>query len=433
MRLLLVLIIALAASAGIALLVKDDPGYVLITVGQWTVETTVAVLVIVLLVAFVVLYKLLRYSVALVKVPQSTAKALKRRRTYSSDRYLAHGTTQLIEGRWQQAERSFARSAKDSPEPILGHLGAARAAHALGDTKKRDYYLRTAGADQADGNVAVGLTQAELLLDEGNTEAALARLTRLRNHMPKHAQVLALLARAYGERKDWEGLWQLLPDLDRRKAIPESDYSDLERTVYRELLALKTKSESLKELRNVWKSVPQHLRHDPDLVADYAGYLETHDAGDEAEQVIRRALDKQWDQKLVLAYGELSRCNPDTQLKFAESWVHGHKDESQLLLTLGRLARRKHHWTKAREYYEASLSKAPNAEAYQELGSLFEELEEPLKARDSYRAGMRLLTGRDHGGTTTVIDVEKEAVLTKIEPVEAQQTPAPTAAKGAAA
>jgi hypothetical protein len=32
-----------------------------------------------------------------------------------------------------------------------------------------------------------------------------------------------------------------------------------------------------------------------------------------------------------------------------------------------------------------------------------------------------------------VIDVEKEAVLTKIEPVEAQQTPAPTAAKGAAA
>jgi HemY protein len=225
----------------------------------------------------------------------------------------------------------------------------------------------------------------------------------------------------------------MLPDLGRRKAIPESEHSDLERTVYRELMALKTKSESLKELRNVWKSAPQHLRHDPDLVADYAGYLETHDAGGEAEQVIRRALDKQWDQKLLLAYGELSRCNPDTQLKFAESWMHGHKDEPQLLLTLGRLARRKHHWTKAREYYEASLSKVPDAEAYQELGSLLEELDEPLKARDSYRAGLRLLTGRDHGGTTTVIDVEKEAVLTKIEPVEAEQKPAPTAAKGAAA
>ena len=166
------------------------------------------------------------------------------------------------------------------------------------------------------------------------------------------------------------------------------------------------------------------------LVADYAGYLETHDAGEEAEQVVRRALDKHWDPKLVTAYGDLSRCNPDTQLKFAESWTQVHKDDAGLLLTLGRIARRKHLWTKAREYYEASLAKEPNAEAYQELGSLLEELEEPLKARDSYRAGLRLLTGRESGDTTTVIEVSKEGVLTKLDE---GKVPAPGAPKEAPA
>ena len=55
------------------------------------------------------------------------------------------------------------------------------------------------------------------------------------------------------------------------------------------------------------------------------------------------------------------------------------------------------------------------------------------------RAGLRLLTGRDDEGPTTIIDVEKEAVLTKIEPAQstpeaggAEETPGTATAKGAA-
>jgi HemY protein len=414
MKLLVWLIIGLFASVGIALLVKDDPGYVLLTVGQWTIETSVAVFVIILIVAFFVLYKLVRYLSGLMGVPKKVRQSNEQRRVRRSQRLLSLGNTQLIEGKWAAAEKTLERAGEAGAQTKeLGYLGAARAAQERGELARRDYFLRSAGSESPQASAAVTLTQADLLTEKGQTDGALVALTRLRQQSPKHPQVLRKLMEAYRSKNDWQNLWMLLPDLKRQKVLGAEAYQSFEKEVYRELLAVKAKDESLANLRTVWKSVPSHLRDDPDLLLDYVGYLEGHGVGDEAEGLIRKGLDRSWSPKLVAAYGELTRCNPEIQLSHAEALLRSHPQDADLLLSLGRIARRNHHWQKARGYYEASLAAKPTPDGYQELGSLLDQLDDPDKARDCYRNGLQLLTGRELATSSTVLVVnEAQPVVT---------------------
>ncbi len=416
MKMLVWLVVALFASAGIALLVKEDPGYVLITVGQWTVESTVAVLVVALIVAFVVLYKLVRWLSAALDMPKAVRKANERHRERKAHRLLALGSSQLAEGRWQQAERTLANAAKsDNQVPQLGYLAAARAAQQKGDSARRDYYLRCAGSNQPDAAMVVSLTQAELLVEQGQVREATAVLDRLRQQNPKHPQVLRKLMTCYESVSDWQNLWTLLPDIRNRKVLEGDQFTSFEARVYRELLATRAKEKSPQPLRELWKGMPRYLREQPDLLVDYAGYLEAHGAADESEKLIRRALDRKWDSRLLLAYGELSRCDPELQLRHAEALLRSHQDDPDLLLSLGRIARRNHHWQKARGYYEASIAAKPGSDAYQELGSLLDQLDEPDRARDCYRNGLQLLTGRELGSASTVL---VPAAVEPVAPVE---------------
>jgi len=205
----------------------------------------------------------------------------------------------------------------------------------------------------------------------------------------------------------------LLPDLKKQAVLGDEEYQTFEKEVYRELMATKAKDDSLANLRTVWKSVPGHLRDDPDILLDFVGYLEGHGVGDEAEGLIRKGLDRSWSPKLVAAYGALTRCNPEIQLSHAEALLRSHPQDANLLLSLGRIARRNHHWQKARSYYEASLAAKPTSDGYQELGSLLDQLDEPDKARDCYRNGLQLLTGRELATSSTVLVVnEAQPVVT---------------------
>jgi len=53
-------LLALAAGAGLYILLGDDPGYVLISIGNWSIESTLVALVLFLLVVLVLIYGLYR-------------------------------------------------------------------------------------------------------------------------------------------------------------------------------------------------------------------------------------------------------------------------------------------------------------------------------------------------------------------------------------
>jgi HemY protein len=387
-KLIVGLLLVLFAATGAALLLLSDAGYVLIAVGPWTGEMSLAVLVVLVLVAFALLYYTLRLLGGASRLPQRVRGWSGRRRALKARRGLTEGLLAYAEGDWTQAERRLLQRADDSETPLLHYLSAARAAQAQGADDRRDHYLRLAHETLPDAALAIGLTQAELQLEHNQLEQAEATLDPLLRKAPRHRQVLKLQMRLLLELGAWPRLAALLPELRRRRAIPASEYTVLELKVHGELLD--QAAESVETLREAWQRVPKDLRANELLVRTYVGHLVRHDRGDLAEPLLREALNRQMNDHLARLYGLVEGGNSARQLEVAEGWLAGDPRNAVLLLTVGRLAVRNKLWGKARSAFEGSLAAAPSVEAQRELGALLEHLGEHEAAAACYREAARL-------------------------------------------
>jgi len=396
MRLLIGIIVTLFVSVWIALALRQDPGYAMVSIGQWTIETSLAFFVIFLGLVFLGFYALVRLAIRLWKTPVQTLRANRRRLQKKAQRLFNLGSRQLAAGQWAAAEKTLINSAEYSETPALHYLNAARATHHLSDVRwRRDLHLREAEDSPDADRLTVQLTRVEFLLDDRQAEQARPILESLHTLNPRHPGVLLWLARTYQQLQAWEPLQLLLPEVQKQKALGPEPLAELQAQTYRALLDIAAASGSLDRLRTLWKQAPAALREEDEafLIA-YATALCDGNAFDDAEAVLREAINRRWSAKLVVGYGRLERGNAAAQLATAETWLVQHGDDPYLLLTLGRLAKRCQQPAKARDYLERSIRIMPTPDAYQELGELLESVHELTYAGQCFHAGLRLLVGK---------------------------------------
>lgn len=390
MRALFIILLTLFAAASATLIAYRNPGYVLIAREPFVLETSVAVFVLIALALFIVFYLAVRFVVRIVRVPRNLGRWRQTRRTRKAREAFLNGFTHLFAGEWFKAEQELVASLHAIDTPLLGYLGAALAAHGQGDNHKRDHYLARARAQSGKQTVAVDMTQAQVQLLAHENQQALTTLMRLQTEHPHQAQVLRLLIETHRRLHDWQSLSQLLPQARQRELLPEAELERLERETQAALLSLPLPPGALSTLNQAWSAMPPALRQHSDLIAVYARQLLRQDAGDEAAILLANSLDRAWDERLVLLYGEARTQSASAQLETAEEWQTRHGDSAALLLTLGRLARRSRFNDRARQYLEKSLALAPNAAAHAELGFLLEETGDSQKALQHCRQALEL-------------------------------------------
>ncbi|MEK7815667.1 MAG: heme biosynthesis HemY N-terminal domain-containing protein [Pseudomonadota bacterium] len=391
MRLLLFVLAVLFAGVLVALYAVDNPGYVLIARAPWSVEMPLTLFVPLLLVVFAGIALALYILIRLARIPQDVEHWRAMRHTRRARTALIQGLTHLAEGNWAEAETELLAGLRHGDAPLLNYLGAALAAQGLGNTEKRDEHLAAAHKNAPRGALAVGMTQASLRLQAGQLEQALATLAELRQQAPRHKQGLRLLAQVHEALYDWTGLAELVPDLRDNHVLSPMAIDALELKAHSELLKQSLPSGSLAVLNRAWTAVPRHLRRHPLMLAAYARHLMQQNQMDEAEKVLRDALDESWDDDLIELYGRVPGGDPTDQMESAEGWAASHPENPRLLLALARLAQRARQVAKARTYFERCLALHGSAEAYREFGELLEQAGEMDKALASYRRGLEAL------------------------------------------
>jgi HemY protein len=390
MRLLFILLGALLATALVTHFFLQEPGYVLLAYGSLSIETSLALFLLALVLAFFALYVLLRVLTRVWGLPRGVRNLRQRRHAEIARRGLNQGLIEMAEGRWERAEKLLVRSAKHSANPLIHWLSAARAAQMQGAYTRRDHYLNRASQCEAGSDVAVELTQAELQIAHGQHEQALATLNHLSELVPKHRYLLKLRARLHHQLKDSAALFALLPELRRSHVLPESDLMEMENSAALDLLERAAKSGDLQATRQVWDDLARDARHRPVLVSAYARALVQLKEVEQAETLLRNTLKVTWDERLVRLYGTLPVENPARALETAEHWSKQHGGDASLLLTQGRLARRAQLWGKARAYLESSNGIRPRPETCRELAELLEQMGDNERAQAYYRDGLRL-------------------------------------------
>lgn len=379
----------LLISVWLGVVLQRDPGYVLIALRHWTLETTLAVASIALIACFLILHFFLLLLHRIMHLPRSIQAWRDKRRIQKAQAKTRQGLIEFSEGHWQAAQNNLIKALPDTDTPLLNYLTAARAAQEMGNNTLRDDYLRRAQQTVPEAKIAVELTQAQLQVANQQWEQALATLRHLHDLAPRHPYVLKQLIHLYEEVRDWPHLLALLPEVRRYNVLTAEAYEQLQKRTYLNTLLDLIKQDQPIIIDQFMRALPKNLMFDSDLNAEYCHYFIQKQRYSEAEALLQRCLRKHYHDKLILLYSEIN-TDPPEQLKFAETLLNKQTHSAPLFLCLGRLSKYQQLWGKAKNYLTQSIQFGATPRAYWELGQLYELQKETEQACLAYRDGLDL-------------------------------------------
>ena len=384
MKFSIIIVVATLVFAFAGHYLLEDPGYVAISFRGYLVEMSVPVLTGIAIALIFTVWAIRKLIIA----PRLIGEAAGRYRAGRAGQKLTRGMIEVAEGKFARGEKLLARAASTSDAPLFNYLQAARAAHLQGSDNRRDEWLKLAYEHTPAAANAVLLTQAELQLDRGQYEQALATLRRIDEDSRDHSYALTLLGRLYFRLEDWDHLAEVLPRVNKHGRVTQETIDMWTIRVHREYLARASAGD---EVAAAWKNVPRALRSNLDILDEYFSALMRAGMHEQAEKELVAALRTEWRGPLVRLFGLVESSDPSNQLKRAEGWLATHAEDPDLLLTAARLCLRNELWGKARSYLESVITLRPTPEAYQEYGRLLNQLGEADAAADAFRDGLSLV------------------------------------------
>jgi len=388
MKYLMALLLLLVIAVSVVPMLIQEPGHVLITYADMTIETTVTFLLITLILALVVLSILYRLIKLALGFPDFMFQRGQQRNRERSQKNFYRGLVELASGHWQRAEKLLMSSSDGSEDRLLAYLGAARAAQYQGEHERRDHYLKRAHSVSAETVLATGLTQAELQMHQGQNERALATLSHLSQACHDNPYLLELLLQLYLQLGEWARLKEGLPEFIKAGIINKERASALEVEASLQLLRNNARQGSIEKLLADWDALADNLKENVKLVSECGSQLLVLQAHDDAEKILRRAIEHRWNNELVTLYGQVKSHDPQAQLAFADSWPEDHTQDACVQLALARICLHNQLLGRARFHLEACVEMGADAEAYFELASLLDQLKDHHAAQRCYQEGL---------------------------------------------
>ncbi|MFN3713730.1 MAG: heme biosynthesis HemY N-terminal domain-containing protein [Alcanivoracaceae bacterium] len=390
-RFLLLLVAVAVAAVLFGRWLLADPGYVLLIRDGLRVETSLGFVLLLLIVAALLWSIVTLLFATLWDLAGLTGGG--RWRAMISRRRLSAGFFALVDGDWPRAQRFFRAAAGSAPWAVPAGIGEALAAQALGDHERVRQALQQVAGHRR-GQPAADLLAARFLLDEGAVRQARVRLERLPKRHQRNPHRLKLLAEVLERDRDWPALVESLPAL---KAVmtDHKAYAVREQRAWSGLIeavgaAPGEPGKRLDELRRTWKSMPSALQKHAAVRLIYASQLIINGDGAAAFALVRKDIERNWDDRLVTVLEGVDDVPAEKLLQQLESWLEMRPGNVALLLCAGRTAMKARLWGKARSFFEVA-ARAGNAVALAELARLHSALGDTERALAALERRLGLL------------------------------------------
>lgn len=227
MKWLISFLLTLAAGVGFTLFTQYDPGFILIGWGQWTLESSLALFILLLLATVMVLWLSFSFLIWLIRLPFRlwTVSPQQQRK---ANQNLLNGVLALLAQDWRNAEKLLTKQAACSDIASLHYIVAAYVA--LQNDKKEKYtaYLAAAEDHLTQHHNAAALIHAHFALLRGEADVAVQRLKLAHIHSPHDRDVLRTLAHACVAATDWHTLKEILPLLKKHKVFSKVELQAFE-------------------------------------------------------------------------------------------------------------------------------------------------------------------------------------------------------------
>ncbi len=391
MKLVILCLVVLCASVWLGVLALEDPGYVLLFRDPYEVRMPLLVLILILFLAFIVLYLLLNLLMNIIRAPKKLQKLKNKMDEEAAHRACMQGFTGLIEGHWDQAEGRLLKKVENSRMPLIHYLGAAYAALQQGSLQRRDMYLDQALESQPEHRLSIQLTRARFHCHAGEYVEARQVLEAQKIQNPKNKPLLRLLADVYQAIGDWQALRAILPAIRKLKVLPSDEIEKCEQLTWSRLLTTDGPDSDVPETPLNWKSLPTKQKRNPDILLVWVRHLMRQGESKEAETMLRRALNKQYDSKLVNLYGQVASPFIPYQIEFIQKLLKTRPNDSELMLALARLYRYKEDGKTSISWYEKVMEQGASDKVFSELASVYEQMGDSETALNLYKKSLTTL------------------------------------------
>lgn len=389
----LIVLLVLLVGAGLGSLINVDPGYVLLAWGDTSIEMSIWVLLIGIVLVFVTMSLSLRFIIALnlpFRVLGSWQQTSRIKRMQLQTR---QGLLALADGQNVRAEKKFLELAPTTSQPIVVLPALATAMGRQGKIAEARQVLKKLVTEFPGTQQLVHLKLAEISLFQGDDDAALSALQSLHQLNPRHAEANQLLLDLLQRQQMWPELINLLLVVGSHNQLSQEQLAQQQQLAYGRAFSATRRQDgsaaksSLDQLHSLWSKAPKSITsHGPSIITYTKAMARVEgDTAKTTQVFIEQTLKLQWLDELVLEYAHLPLTDVQKSLTKAEAWQANAKDSAALQLTLGRLCRRLELWGKAQDYLQASITLQASKEAHAEMARLQHKMGHVDAAIEHYR------------------------------------------------
>ena len=354
MRWLWVFLTALAgALVGSRLL--QDPGYVLVRSGSWVFESSIAVGAIALLGVILAMFMIgagLRYLMTSLGMYGRWRSA--RQFTKSSDNW-QQATREVAAGNWTRAGSLLAAAIAPPERRLEVLLVQAHALWQQQDHQALSALLARTRTDSPELLTDLTLAVARWQLSGGEARSALTYLSQIAGSNKASSAWAGLYAWGCIEQRQWEALQRHWPLVEKNGVLKDD--------AFRAQMPLLRAGEAMADSvtgdkvgasgswRGGLKNLPKMWRADPNTLGVWAMFLINSGREEPALELLDHALSKNWHPGLLRQFGQFKKPGVVGQaLEKASIRLQKTPDDTELLLTLGRLLNTNNQQAQARKH-----------------------------------------------------------------------------------
>ena len=363
MKFILIVLLFFAAVA-ISPFLIGEKGYILIAMGDLTVESTVVTASIFLVVLFVTLLVVLKVLRGGVKLGTGTWHKITFASKKRSEREYRKGIAAYLLADYEQAEYLLAKCADGCQYPLTAYLVAAQAAQAQGDNNKAAYYLQLAehqeqsstGKAVKENGLESVLVQLNIFKQQQEWQKARALLDTYHAHIGHDYRLLALEIDVSLIEKRFDHALAFIAKAKKQKQISQAQISTWESAAYYGQFTNTIEQKSNQELAEQWQSLPRKVKQNTNVIAAYCKVLTEHQIIEPLNKLLQPVFKKGQQTELINQVKTLSIPKPTELIALVQNKLQSDQQNSFWLSCLGHLALADQQWPLAERAFHSLLA-----------------------------------------------------------------------------
>jgi HemY protein len=366
MKVLLVILAILIVAIALLIGFQHDSGYIIIHFANNQIELAFWTALIGVLIAFIVLYIVVRILARLFNLGAYFRKRKKVRTAAHIKELTEDGLMDTVNGRYATANNQLEKAANLSRNKFIPKLFCAFNAHLAGNWAVRDTALSSVDTKNKAEQLSFQLARTQFLLASQEWEKALPALKNLHQQNSSHPHINFLLAKTCYHLQEWQQLNLLLPSLKKNKHLDEALLRQWQNICFLQRLHLAAR-QSTDMLMDTWKRADRQERDKVDAKRAYIEGLVSLNEHQRAKSELASLLKKNWDANLCQSYTAFPAEQAEELLPVVDKFCQQRPNEVACRLALGILCLKAKRFVRAKEILTAVVNEAPSQEALQAL------------------------------------------------------------------